>query len=1017
MQNKGLIGFFAVLLALICLFYLSFTWVTRGVEEDAAAYADGDAKKEISYLDSMQGEKVYNLLIKEYTYGECKEREIALGLDLRGGMNVTLEVSLVDMIRALSLNSEDEAFNQALELAKEKQASTQEDFVTLFGKAYEEVAPDGQLVSIFGYNLKDKITQDATNEDVLKVVRQEAEDAISRTFNVLRTRIDKFGVTQPNIQRLEGSDRILVELPGVKDPERVRSILQSSAKLEFWETYENREIFPIFEQADAVLKRLISPGLDSLDVDTTAQAAAEPAANPVEQKPDTGEVSLEELFDTDDSDTSALTPAVSSANAEKDNPLLAIFSPNIYQGGDGQYMMGEGPMVGVAQVKDTAKINDYFSRKQVKALFPRDLKLLWHVKPYPNADGKMLIQLIAIKMTNRDGTAPLEGDVVVDARQDYSQFGAKPEVEMTMNAEGANAWAKLTEKNEGKSVAIVLDDYVYSFPTVNQKITGGRSSITGNFTINEAKDLANILKAGKLPAPAKIVEEAVVGPSLGQQSITAGMYSFIAAIILVLIFMVVYYNTSGIVANIALLANVFFIFGVLASLGAVLTLPGIAGIVLTIGISIDTNVLIFERIREELAKGTGKRLAIEEGYKHAYSAIIDANVTSLLTGIILYVFGSGPIQGFATTFIIGIFCSLFAAILITRLIFDWQLGRGKDVKYNTKFSERAFKDTAIDFIGKRKIAYAISGLAIVAGIASYFVRDFNYGVDFLGGRSYVVRFEPGKDVSTGDVTAALTVAFEDQSPSVVTFGSADMMKIVTAYHIDDNSEKADSLVERKLFEGLSQFYGDDMTFEKFNSISEENPIGKQSSQKVGPTIADDIKQSAIYSVLFSLVVIFLYILLRFRKWQFSLGAVAALFHDVLIILGLFAAFHHILPFSMEIDQAFIAAILTVIGYSINDTVVVFDRIREYQQDHPLRSKNMTKVINDALNSTLSRTVVTGLTTFIVLLVLFLFGGETIKGFSFALLVGVVVGTYSSIFIATPVVVEFLKKEELGDGKE
>ncbi len=1020
MQNKGLIGFFAVLLTLICLFYLSFTVVTRGIEDDAVAYADGDIKKEAAYLDSMQGEKVYNLLIKEYSYGECKEREIALGLDLRGGMNVTLEVSLIDMIRALSLDSDDEAFNQALDLAKEKQASTQEDFVTLFGKAYAEVAPDGQLVSIFGYNLKDKITQDATNADVLKVVRQEAEDAIDRTFNVLRTRIDKFGVTQPNIQRLEGSDRILVELPGVKDPERVRKLLQGTAKLEFWETYENKDIFPIIEQADQVLKKIISPELvedsaatASVDGEETSeeQVNEEPE---IEEQPDSGEVGLEELFGTDEDDTSSVSTPVAGANLEKENPLLAIFSPNIYQQ-NGQYVLGEGPLVGVCQVKDTAKINDYLSRKQVKALFPRDLKLLWHVKPYADNDGRMMIQLIAIKMSKRDGKAPLEGDVVVDARQDYSQFGAKPEVEMVMNAEGANAWAKLTEKNKGKSVAIVLDDYVYSFPTVQDKITGGRSSITGNFTINEAKDLANILKAGKLPAPAKIVEEAVVGPSLGKESIKAGMYSFIAAIILVLIFMILYYNNAGIVANIALIANVFFIFGVLASLGAVLTLPGIAGIVLTIGISIDTNVLIFERIREELAKGTGKKLAIAEGYKHAYSAIIDANATSLLTGIILYIFGSGPIQGFATTFIIGIFCSLFAAILITRLIFDWQLGRGKDVKYSTNFSERAFKNTAIDFIGKRRVAYLISGIAIAAGLTSYFVRDFNYGVDFLGGRSYVVSFE--EPVSVSDVNASLTTAFDNKSPSVVTFGSPKMLKIVTAYRIDDASEQADSLVEAKLFEGLQQFYSADMTFEKFNSISEDNPIGKQSSQKVGPTIADDIKDAALSSVLFSLVVIFLYILLRFRKWQFSLGAVVALFHDVLIILGLFAMFHHILPFSMEIDQAFIAAILTVIGYSINDTVVVFDRIREYQQDHPLRAKNTIKVINDALNSTLSRTVVTGLTTFIVLLVLFLFGGETIKGFSFALLVGVVVGTYSSIFIATPVVVEFYKKEKADEGKE
>jgi len=649
-----------------------------------------------------------------------------------------------------------------------------------------------------------------------------------------------------------------------------------------------------------------------------------------------------------------------------------------------------GPVVGYASVRDTAKVNAYLNHERVRSIIPRDLKLLWTIKPINN-EPTQVHQLVAIKVTSRDGNAPLSGDGIADANKDFGQFGASPEVSMLMTPEGSNIWKKLTGENVGKSIAIVLDDYVYSFPTVQGEIAGGRSSITGNFTIKEAEDLATVLKAGKLPAPARIVEEAVVGPTLGQESINAGAASFIAAIILVMVFMVVYYNMAGWAANLALVANVFFIFGVLASLGAVLTLPGIAGIVLTIGISIDSNVLIFERIREELARGTGMRLAVKQGYDAAYSAIIDSNVTSLLTGIILYVFGTGPIQGFATTLIIGIFCSLFASIFLTRLVFEARLDAKKDVKVSTKLSEGLFKNTNFDFLSKRKLAYTISGVLIVAGIVSFGVRGFNYGVDFLGGRSYVVEFTEA--VNGEQLSASLADAFET-APMVKTFGADNRVKIITAYRIADDGVTVDDEVLERLEAGLA-------------AIGQPGEV--LSSQKVGPTIATDIKRSALLAIIFSLIVIFAYILLRFKKWQFGAGAVAALFHDVLLVLSMFSLFYGILPFSMEIDQAFIAAILTVVGYSINDTVVVFDRIREYQAEHQASKHSMSSVVNNAVNSTLSRTIITGVTTFLVLFVLFLFGGESIKGFTFALLAGLVVGTYSSIFIATPVMMDLVKE--------
>jgi len=987
MENKGGIRVFAILLALVCLYQLSFTVATKMAESTYEEMRIEDQDAADKYLEEYR----YDIFVREYTYMECKEKELNLGLDLKGGMNVTLEISLQDMVKSLANNSPDSTFNQAIKNATAQMANSQEDFVTLFGREFDAIDPNARLASpaIFGYTLKDKIDGNATNAEVLEVIHAEKEAAIEQAFEVLRTRIDKFGVTQPNIQRLEGSDRILVELPGVKEPDRVRKLLQGTAKLEFWETYENADVYGYLSEANKILRDM-EAGKTAATTDTTA---LEEVLEEVVEADTTK--SLTDLFGGADSTDGGAVGEESIEDLQAENPLFAVLSPAASQ--EGLY---GGPVVGYASVKDTAKVNAYLAMDRVKNVFPRDLKFFWTVKAIDPQDPARVHQLVAIKVTSRDGEPPLSGDAISDANKDFGQFGASPEISMTMTPDGANVWKRMTGENIGKSIAIVLDDYVYSFPTVNGEISGGRSSITGNFTIKEAEDLATVLKAGKLPAPARIVEEAVVGPTLGQESLTMGMYSFFGAIVLVLIFMILYYGTAGWAANLALIANVFFVMGVLASLGAVLTLAGIAGIVLTIGISIDSNVLIFERIREEVDRGTGIRLAVSQGYNAAYSAIIDANVTSLLTGIILYVFGSGPIQGFATTLIIGIFCSLFASIFLTRLIFESRLEKKKKITVSTSISKGAFKNMNIDFIKKRKLAYLFSGLVIVGGITSMGVRGFNYGVDFLGGRSYMVEFE--SDVNTQDVSKILAEPF-GTAPTVKTFGADNRIKIITAFRINDSSETVDDEVQALLVAGLAKIEG--------------NASEILSSQKVGPTIADDIKRSALFSIIFSLIVIFIYILMRFKKWQYSLGAVIALFHDVLFVLSLFSLFWGFAPFSMEIDQAFIAAILTVVGYSINDTVVVFDRIREFQNDHQARKHSLAKVANNALNSTLSRTIITAVTTFLVLFVLFAAGGETIKGFSFALLMGVVVGTYSSIFIATPVMLEFVKEEPVKEKKK
>ncbi|MDB4061106.1 protein translocase subunit SecDF [Vicingaceae bacterium] len=1009
MQNKGLIWTFIVLLSLACLYQLSYTWVAQGVENDAKEYANGSVELEEAYLDSMASEEVYPLTGETYT--EVTKNVINLGLDLKGGMNVTLEVSVAEVVRALASDSKDETFIATLTKAKEMQMSNQDNFVSLFAEAWAQNANGKKLTSIF-YTLenKDKISRDATDEEVIEFISSETDAAFDRTFEVLRTRVNLFGVAQPNIQKLDASDRILVELPGVKNKERVRQLLQGTAKLEFWETFNNNQVYPYLTEANDKLNKILgNDEPEEVSSDSTESEVEEPLelAGDVDLKidsfididPETGfesvtydtvEVEKEgnELLDAlaDDSDTTAAADQ-SFEDFAKDNPFFAVLSPAIYQNTDGNYVPGEGPVVGYSAIKDTAKVNAYLKMPEIAAIFPNDMKFLWTAKPFD--DAEKFLQLIAIEVKSRDGNAPLEGDVVTDAFQDFSQLGGSPEITMRMSAIGAKTWKLLTADNIGKSVAIVLDNYVYSFPNVNQEISGGVSSISGDFTIEEAKLIANILKAGKLPAPARIVEEAVVGPSLGEESINKGLRSFIVALMIVLLYMIFYYGKAGIASDIALLANLFFIMGVIASTNIALTLPGIAGIVLTIGISVDANVLIYERIREELRAGKGPRLAISDGYKNAYSSIIDANVTTILTGIILWFFGTGPVEGFAKTLVIGIITSLFSAIFITRLIFTWRLDNKKKVTVSTKWTENAFTGLKWNFIPKRKMFYIISGILILAGFASFMTKGLSYGVDFNGGRSYLVSFD--ESVSTSDVRNALSGAFE-AAPEVKTFGSDNQVKITTSFMINSEDPTADDQVESLLIGGLAD-------------VGTNAQI--LSSQKVGPTIADDIKNSSLLAIVFSLVVIFLYILLRFRKWQYGLGAVVAIFHDVIIVLAIFSIFWGILPFSLDIDQAFIAAILTVVGYSINDTVVVFDRIREFLNSY--KKREMEEVVNDALNSTLSRTINTSLSTFFVLLMIFIFGGEVIRGFAFALMIGVAVGTYSSLCVATPIVVDLTKK--------
>jgi len=1053
MQNKGAIKIFAIALALICLFQISFTFVTKHVESKAFKYANNqqatdkslvDAKEELSkelfhttfdsltpdkqqlvlnnsnfeivkkmkyqaitdlrmstYLDSISREVVYNIGIRKYTFRECREREINLGLDLKGGMNVTMEISVADIVRGMSGNSKDPVFNKAIENAIIMEKSSTSDFVTLFGEAFQKLDPQAKLSSptLFGKaELKDRINFSTTNDEVLKIIKKEADASVDRAFNILRTRIDRFGVSQPNIQKIGTSGRILIELPGVKEPERVRKLLQGTAKLEFWETYEYGQVYKFLEEANTRLKQTINKDSLTTTKDTLATADKKVAETKKDTlKKDTSSTTLDQIA----KDSSKREKKDSFDKFAKDNPLFAYLNPSLVQDEKGNYFPAKGPVSGYALIKDTAKINKMLNLSFIKAIFPNDVKFLWTVKPIDKAETTL--QLIAIRITNRDQKAPLTGEVIVDARQDYSQAG-KPEIMMMMNSEGARTWKRLTAENLEKSIAIVLDDYVYSFPTVQSEIPNGRSSISGNFTIQEAQDLANILKAGSLPAPAHIVEEAIVGPTLGNEAITAGLWSFVVAFLLTLLFMIFYYNRAGMVADIALFTNMFFVFGILASLGAVLTLPGIAGLVLTIGMDVDKNVLIYERIREEIKSGKGIRLAIDDGYKHAYSSIIDSNVITLLTGIVLYIFGSGPIQGFATTLIIGIVSSMFCAIFITRLLFLWMLEKNMEITVWRKITMNFLTNIKIDFIGVRKKFYIFSLSLVVIGIVSLASRGLSRGIDFLGGRTYVVRFD--QDVKTNEIRTTLGKVFEGNEPEVKTFGHNNQVKITTSYRIDDKSAATDSVVESKLYDGISGFYKAKVSKADFISHDEKKDLGRLSSQKIEPTIAFSLLKKAFLAVFFSLMIIFIYIAIRFKKWQWGLGGVVSLFHDTFIIISIFSLFNGILPFSLEIDQHFIAAILTIIGYSIMDSVIIFDRIREFQVLYPKRS--MKQNMNDAMNSTLSRTMITSGITFMVLLAMFLFGGEVIRGFTFALMVGVVIGTYSSVLNATPIAYDTIK---------
>lgn len=994
MQNKGAILTFAILLAAVCLYQLTFTFKAGQIERQAKEYAQGDPVKEFNYLDSISGEVVYNFLgLKKFTYKDVKELEINLGLDLKGGMNVTLEISVVDVIRALSNYNPDSTFNAAINRALEMQKTSTQDFVTLFGQAFQEIDPNARLAAVFNtLELKERVLFTSTNAEVLDVIREETDAAIDNSFNILRTRIDRFGVAQPNIQQLQTRGRILVELPGIDNPERVRKLLQGTAQLEFWETYENQEVYPYLMQANQRLREITAPAepADSIE------SESEPFIAQPEQADTTADGTPASLLDELRSDTTGVAPdgLGDMENFRKEFPLFALLTPSTDQTGN----LFPGPIVGIAHSRDTADVNKILAREQIRNIFPRNMVFRWTAKPVD--DAGLFYRLIALKATTRDGQAPLTGEVITDARQDFDQLGGRPEVAMAMNSEGAKTWARMTKDNIGKSIAIVLDGYVRSFPTVQNEITGGRSSITGLENIEEAKDLANILKSGKMPAPARIIQEEVVGPSLGKEAISAGLNSFLIAFLIVLGYMIFFYSKkAGLAANFALLANMFFMVGILASLGAVLTLPGIAGIVLTIGMAVDANVLIFERVQDELNAGKGLKLAISDGFKNAYSAIIDGQVTTLLTGIVLYLFGSGPIKGFATTLVIGILTSLFSAIFITRLIFEWQLKRNKNITFTSKITSNWLQNTHIKFLEKRKIAYVISGLLVVISLLSIGIRGFNYGIDFKGGRTYTVRFD--QDVLVSDIQSSLATVY-GAAPEVKTFGGNNQVRITTTYKVDDMSDNIDSEVEDLLYRGLvSGGFLNNVSFEDFSSNH------RMSSQKVGPTISHDIKRDAIIAIIFALIIIFLYILVRFSNWQYGLGAVAGLIHDTIIVLGIFSLFYSVLPFSLEIDQAFIAAILTVIGYGINDSVVVFDRIREYLKLYPKRDSEHTMDL--AMNSTLRRTLSTSFSTFIVLLAIFLFGGATIRGFTFALMVGILVGTYSSIFVATPIVFDTQKR--------
>ena len=984
MQNKGALKFLTIVLALACLYQLSFTFVTQHVEKKAKEFAAGNEVAEQQYLDSMKTQTVYNLGLVQYTYSDCKEKELNLGLDLRGGMNVMLEISVQDILKALSDNNPDPAFNKALAEAKAMQNNSRDDYLTLFARAYAQQAPDGKLSAIFStYDLRELVRPGMSNEEVIRVLRKQADDAVANSYNVLRNRIDRFGVVQPNIQRLENSGRILVELPGVKEPERVRKLLQGTASLEFWATYDNSEIFPLLQDINNLLAASQNEAKDTVTVEAEAT----------------------ETVETENGLAGELDALVSDTTVtEGDNqfPLFDLLTP-IVDPASGY--VGEGPVIGRAMAADTVRINEIFAMPQIRSMLPRDVRLMWGMKGVDPAGT--IFELYAIKANTKNGQPPLDGSYVATARPEYiDQGGSQVEVSMIMNPAGAKIWARLTADNVGKSIAIVLDGYVYSAPRVNGEITGGRSSITGGFTYNEANDLAIVLQSGKLPAPATIIQEAVVGPTLGKESIEARMMSFILAFALVLIYMLAFYRTAGLVASIALVTNLFFLFGVLSSFGAVLTLPGIAGIVLTMGMAVDANVIIYERVKEEIRAGKGVVLSLSDGFKNAYSAIIDGNATTLIAGLVLFLFGTGPVQGFATTLIIGILTSLFCAIFITRMIFVSMLEHNKKIRFSNKLTENFLANTRVNFIGIRKYSYVFSGALLLISLISFFTRGMSYGVDFSGGRTYVVRFD--KPVTTAQVREALETVFTAGGLEVKQYGNnGDQMRIVTQYRYAEDGDGVTEEINGMMYEALSPLYETPLTEEEFLTTA-TNPHGIISSDKVGPSVAHDIKVNAVIAVIFSLIAIGIYITLRFRSWEWALGSVFALAHDVVLTIGAFSLLHGILPFAMDVDQSFIAALLTIVGYSINNTVVIFDRIREYRALFPKR--DIYQNINEAINSTLARTVNTSGTTIVTLLAIFIFGGEVIRGFVFALLFGIVLGTFSSIFVAGPLVFDMVKNK-------
>ena len=996
MQSKGAIKFVAVLLAIACIWQLSFSLVTSIQEGKAEAYAqkaveafkqsseyanvpdvdkafylDSLAKNENRrYIDSISSEKVYF----GYTYKDVKAKEINLGLDLKGGMNVMLQVQLEDLVSALAGENKTPEFTKAISLAKERSVNSPDDFITLFAQAWKEVSNGQRLAQVFGtYDLASKIGPQSSDEDVLKVIRENAESAVANSYNVLRNRIDRFGVTQPSIQQLGNTGRILVELPGVKEPERVRKLLQGTASLEFWPTFDNADIAPYLQEADAALAATVEP-----DSALVAEADVKEAVS------DSSSVLSDEV-NASASDAKAL------AEYRKAHPLFSVLQPSGFR---------SGACIGFANGSDTAKVNRLLNKPEVKGIFPPEFRPVWSVKPSTYVKGGNIFELVAIKVATRDGKAPLDGGAVTDARVSYNGQGVNkgnPSVSMTMNAEGASIWARLTKDNVGHQIAIVLDDLVYSYPNVNSAITGGSSEITGNFDVEEATDLANVLNSGKLPAPAKIIQEQVVGPTLGSESIKAGLISFIIAFLLVLVYMIFFYSGAGFVADIALLCNVLLLFGTLVSFGAVLTLPGIAGLVLTMGMAVDANVIIYERVKEELAAGKGLSKAIADGYSNAYSAIIDGQVTTLLTGIVLFIFGSGPVQGFATTLIIGIITSVVTSIFITRIIFDDRVSKGKNVSFENNLTKDFLKHTNVNFIDKKKYSYLFSGILIVIAIASISFKGFTYGVDFTGGRTYVVRFDA--PVTAEQVRSAAENEF-GETVEVKQFGGESQMKITTKYKVDQESTDVDAEIEGKLYNALKGFFAEkDMTLGEFTSTL-DNPNGIISSDKVGPTIANDMKRSAIFAVLIALFVIFAYIAVRFNGWTWGLGGVLSLAHTAIIVIGFFSLFSGILPFNLDVDQTFIAAILTIIGYAINDNVVIFDRIREFKVLHP--KTDFKTNANIALNSTLTRTINTSVSTLVTMLAIAIFGGESIRGLSVALILGICFGTYASIFIGTPI---------------